>query len=68
LTLSIRPSPAGAPADNAEPSEKPVAPSLDLVIEEFPGAFVEDERFSFARGRFALSAGRRSRRANGDGA
>ena len=65
MTLSIWPSPAGAAADDAEASEKPVAPSLDVVVEEFRGAFVEDERSSFARRRFALSVGRRSRRANG---
>jgi hypothetical protein len=65
LTLSIWPSPAGAAADDAEAREKPVAPSLDVAVEEFRGAFVEDERSSLARRRFALSVGRRSWRASG---
>jgi len=65
LTLSIWPSPADAAADDAAATETPVALFLDLVAEEFPGAFVEDERFSFARGAFAPSVARRSPRAKG---
>jgi hypothetical protein len=59
LTLSIRPSRAGAARDD------PVALFPDIYGEEFLGAFAGDKRSSFERGGFAHSVGRRSPRANG---
>ena len=65
LTLSIRPSRAGAAKGDPSASDKPVALFPDTDGEEFLGAFAGDKRSSFERGGFAHSVGRRSPRANG---
>jgi hypothetical protein len=65
LTLSIRPSRAGAAKVNPSASDKPVALFPDIAGEEFLGAFIGDKRSSFERGGFARSVGQRSPRANG---
>jgi hypothetical protein len=66
LTLSIRPSRAGAATDDpAAASDDPVALFPDIYGEEFLGAFAGDKRSSFERGGFAHSVGRRSPRAKG---
>jgi hypothetical protein len=66
LTLSIRPSRAGAATDDpAAASDEPVALFRDIDSQEFLGAFGGDTGSSFERGGFAHSVGRRSPRANG---